>query len=166
MDLVFLSVLIGVALAVTSRLVFNRPPLQRLAAMVSAGVVSGLFVTWISGFSPFYFVSPFLMMTIYGFLGGLLAHWYTPLAYGPPKPGSYSLKVMLGVVLGLIVYTGYWFYTAKTALIEEIPLSKTQHALAFVAIGILIFLGFTASAGIIRTYWPPRLSSKEGTDVS
>jgi len=161
MDLVFLSVLMGVALAVTARLVFQRSGTQRLLAMLAVGVLSGLVVTWISGFSPFYFVNPFLMMTIYGFLGGLLAHWYTPVAYKPPKPGSYSLKVMLGIVLGLIVYAGYWFYTATTGLLEEIPLRQTQHALAFVAIGILIFLGFTASAGIIRTYWPPTRDVEE-----
>ena len=165
MDLVFLSVLIGVALAVVARVVFNRQAVERLLAMVATGVVAGLLVTWLSGFSPFYFVSPYLMMAIFGFLGGVLAHWYTPVAYSPPRPGSYSLKVMLGVVLGLVVYAGYWLYTTKTGLIDEIPISKTQHALAFVAIGILVFLGFTASAGIIRTYWPPIIVQQDRSDV-
>lgn len=155
MDLVFLSVLVGVAMAIAARLFWGRSLPLRFLGILAFAEGAAMLVTAGSGLSPFYFVSSYLMMAIFALLASLVALFYAGKVLGRRSSGPYSLKIMLGLLIGLIAYLGYWGFLVRTGLVEELPVAPRQVMLAFAALGLLIILGFSATSGIIRTYWPP-----------
>ncbi len=155
MDLVLLSVLVGVAMAVAARLFWFQPALVRFVGVLAFAELAALGVAALAGFSPFYFVSQYLMMTAFAVLGSLIGFFYARPVFAPSRPGPYSLKILLGLALGLVVYLGYWLFLQRTGLVDELPVAPRQILLAFAALGLLIVLGYSAAGGILRTYWPP-----------
>jgi|GEM_PF-4660235 hypothetical protein len=161
MDLVFLSVLIGVAMAVAIRVSWSRPLWVRLMAAMIAAEGVGLVISSVSRISPFYFVSRYRMMGIFAFLASFIAVGYAKPLFLPGHSGLYSVRLLLGLLLGGSVYAGYWLFLRASGLLEELPVRPPQILFAFLALGLLIVLGYSATAGILRTYWPPPATEQQ-----
>ncbi|MDZ7373068.1 MAG: hypothetical protein ONB23_03765 [candidate division KSB1 bacterium] len=162
MDLVFLSVLIGVAMAVAVRILWDYPLAIRFGGTLAAAQGVGLLVSAVSTVSPFYFASRYWMTAAFALVGTVVAVGYAPSVFTPRRPGPYSTRLVLGLLTGAVVYAGYWFYLQRTGLAEELPVAPRQILFAFLALGLLIVLGFSATAGILRSYWPPPKAKEEG----